>query len=246
VTWGNAPSPADIRKLDTERLLQNPILTEPAGDDDAATADTLLESHSARAIAAAFVKLYRSHLPAPEEMPEQRPERESRAHKPSKARPEREREARPPKPRDNSNRTPQERERSPRGGMDGPWFLLNVGRERNADPKWLLPEICRQGGVTKADIGAIRVHDAETRFQVDARVAGEFAERVAARQKGGVRIFPAPGNNGEPSPPRHKPAGGDERPAKPHAAKKPFAGKKAKHDARAYLKRQKRRKGAEG
>ena len=78
---------------------------------------------------------------------------------------------------------------APGAMANGVWFRLNVGRERNADPKWLLPEICRQGGVTKADIGAIRVHDAETRFQVDARVAGDFAERVAARQKGGVRIF---------------------------------------------------------
>ena len=34
---------------------------------------------------------------------------------------------------------------------DGEWrlFRLNVGRERNADPKWLLPEICRQGEVTR-------------------------------------------------------------------------------------------------
>jgi hypothetical protein len=33
------------------------------------------------------------------------------------------------------------------------WFRLNVGREKNADPKWLIPLICRQGHVTKQDIG---------------------------------------------------------------------------------------------
>jgi len=229
-TWGNAPSPEEIRRLDTERLLQNPILTEPAGEDDAATADTLLQSHSARTIAAAFVKLYRSQLPAPEEMPDLRPEREAHPHKPSKGKPER--HAPRPERREDGGKTAQDRTRVARGGMEGPWFLLNVGRERNADPKWLLPEICRQGGVTKADIGAIRVYDAETRFQVDARVAETFAERVAARQKGGVRIFPAPGNSGEQSPPRSPSTTGAQDPVpekrhtgKPHAGKKHFGGK---------------------
>jgi len=229
-TWGNAPSPEEIRRLDTERLLQNPILTEPAGEDDAATADTLLQSHSARTIAAAFVKLYRSQLPAPEEMPDLRPEREARPHKPSKGKPER--HAPRPERREDGGKTAQDRTRVARGCMEGPWFLLNVGRERNADPKWLLPEICRQGGVTKADIGAIRVYDAETRFQVDARVAGDFAERVAGRQKGGVRIFPAPGNSGEQSPPRSPPTTGAQDPVpekrhtgNPHAGKKHFGGK---------------------
>ena len=47
------------------------------------------------------------------------------------------------------------------------WFRLNVGRERNADPKWLLPEICKQGGITKQDIGQIRIFDRDTRFEVD-------------------------------------------------------------------------------
>ncbi len=41
-----------------------------------------------------------------------------------------------------------------------------MGRERKADPKWLLPEICRQGDVTKKEIGAIKVFDTETLFQV--------------------------------------------------------------------------------
>ena len=112
---------------------------------------------------------------------------------------------------------------------NGPWFLLNVGRERNADPKWLLPEICRQGDVTKADIGAIRVYDTETRFQVDAKVAEKFATLVAGRQKGGVRIFPAPGNHGDQSPPRHKkpadPSG--EKPVYEKPAGEKHAGKPA-------------------
>src|SRR6201985_578281 len=53
--WGNAPSAEDIRKVDQERLLQNPLLVEAGTDDDLAMADELLKSHSPRPMAAAFV-----------------------------------------------------------------------------------------------------------------------------------------------------------------------------------------------
>ncbi len=66
--WGNAPSADEIRKLDQERLLQNPLLTEPASDDDLAMADALLTQHEPAPVAAAFVKMYRAGLPAPEEI----------------------------------------------------------------------------------------------------------------------------------------------------------------------------------
>lgn len=79
---------------------------------------------------------------------------------------------------------------------DGVWFRLNVGRERKADPKWLLPEICRQGELTKKDIGAIKVFDTETLFQVDAKIAEKFAALVSERKKGGVRIMPAQDQTG--------------------------------------------------
>ena len=72
----------------------------------------------------------------------------------------------------------------------GVWFRLNVGRERKADPNWLLPEICRQGDITKADVGPIRVEEMQTLFQISAGASEAFAEKVAARTKGGVRITP--------------------------------------------------------
>jgi ATP-dependent RNA helicase DeaD len=100
------------------------------------------------------------------------------------------------------------------------WFKITVGRERKADPKWLLPEICRQGEIEKKDIGAIRVFDRETRFEVAADVAPRFAELVAARKGGGVRIFPAP--DGQPSEFGNTPAA--EAPVRP-AKKQGFAGK---------------------
>ncbi len=233
--WGHAPSAAEIRKLDQERLLENPLLTEESAAEDLVLADALLERRGPRDIAAAFIRMCRRQLPAPEELEEgprdERPNRprehksahkEHRAHKPEGA-PRENREPRGASPNDMSN---------------GVWFRLNVGRGRNADPKWLLPEICRQGELTKKDIGAIRVFEMETLFQVDARVAEKFAGLVAERKKGGVKISPARDQSGEsfaPPPVAASAPTGGEKPfhhgkpkdgEKPGGFKRKFGGKK--------------------
>jgi ATP-dependent RNA helicase DeaD len=59
-------------------------------------------------------------------------------------------------------------------------FRMNIGRAANADPRWMIPVICRRGGITKNEIGAIRILDAETQFEVAAHAAEGFA--AAARQ----------------------------------------------------------------
>ena len=211
--WGNAPSADEIRKLDQERLMQSAILTEPGSEDDLAIADAMLKQHSARDIAAAFVKMCRAKLPAPEEIEEDAPRDErprTRDHAPRDHAPRpprdhapREHASRDHPSRDHASRDQERRSNPPRergpapGGMtDGVWFRLNVGRERKADPKWLLPEICRQGELTKKDIGAIKVFDTETLFQVDAKIAEKFAALVSERKKGGVRIMPAQDQTG--------------------------------------------------
>jgi ATP-dependent RNA helicase DeaD len=37
------------------------------------------------------------------------------------------------------------------------WFSVSVGRNDKAEPRWLLPLLCRAGNITKDDIGAIRI-----------------------------------------------------------------------------------------
>ena len=217
-TWGNAPSADDIRKVDHERLLKNPLLVEPGTEDDLAMADELLKSHGPRELAAAFVKMYRAGLPAPEEIEDEPFQRDSRPPKDHKARqngprekhefkpredrPREDRAPREERPRPNRTEGPQhprthERGAAPGQMENGVWFRLNVGRERNADPKWLLPEICRQGELTKKDIGAIRVFEMETLFQVAPEAAPKFTILVSERKKGGVRISPALDQTGE-------------------------------------------------
>ncbi|MEI7933022.1 MAG: DbpA RNA binding domain-containing protein, partial [Alphaproteobacteria bacterium] len=215
--WGVAPSAAEIRKLDQERLLQNALLLEPASEDDLAMADALLQQKGPREIAAAFVKIYRSQLPPPEELEDDGAptEHAPREHKPRAQgdtgrgeRPAHKQHGHQGEKRHGEKRHVQEphgrpAQRSgapgstPRAMENGVWFRLNVGRGRNADPKWLLPEICRQGELTKKDIGAIRVFEMETLFQVAPEAAPKFTILVSERKKGGVRISPALDQTGE-------------------------------------------------
>jgi ATP-dependent RNA helicase DeaD len=233
-TWTEPPSAEDIRKLDQDRLLQNPILTEPSSDDELAMANSLLAAHNPRDIAAAFVKMYRATLPAPEEIAEvfeprgeQRGNRKTQSPREPRNRAERRAEKFAPGNHAPDSRTQGERAAAPRPGdmQNGVWFKITVGRERKADPKWLLPEICRQGEITKKDIGAIRVYERETRFEVSPDVAEAFAIRVDARKKGGVRIFPAPDGPSVDT----APDSAEGAPRKPTGKKPPFA--KNKHFA---------------
>jgi len=65
------------------------------------------------------------------------------------------------------------------GFDDSVWFTLNVGRRNNADPKWILPLLCRRGGVTKNDIGAIRIAANETHVGIAAAAVAKFAKAIA-------------------------------------------------------------------
>jgi ATP-dependent RNA helicase DeaD len=236
-TWTEPPSAEDIRKQDQDRLLQSPILTEPSSDDELAMANSLLAAHNPQDIAAAFVKMYRATLPAPEEIAElfePRGKHRDRSETQSPREPgNRERHPKQPAPDKHARREQSDAPRRPGDMENGVWFKITVGRERNADPKWLLPEICRQGEIGKKDIGAIRVYERETRFEVSPEVAEAFATRVAARKKGGVRIFPAPDGPSVDTAPEavpHKRAG---KPPFAKGDKKYFAGKRkhtpAKH-----------------
>jgi len=233
-TWTEPPSADDIRKLDQDRLLQNPILTEPSSDEELSMANSLLAAHNPQNIAAAFVKMYRATLPAPEEIGEvfeprgeQRGRSEAQGSREPRNRAERREQKFTPEKRPQAERA--DMPRRPGDMENGVWFKITVGRERNADPKWLLPEICRQGDITKKDIGAIRVYERETRFEVSPDVAEAFAAHVAERKKGGVRIFAAPDG---PSVDTAPDTGGSAPPRKPaHAGKPPFAKNKNKHFA---------------
>ena len=104
------------------------------------------------------------------------------------------------------------------GFDDVVWFRMDIGRRQNADPRWLLPLICRRGHVTRDEIGAIRIAPTETMFQIPRGIADRFfaATRKTAGQdgdEGGVQIIPADG------PPSAPPQRGAPRGRQPNAAR---------------------------
>lgn len=53
------------------------------------------------------------------------------------------------------------------------WFSIATGRDQGADPRRLLPMLCRAGDITKGDIGAIRIQPGETFAEIrEAQVEG--------------------------------------------------------------------------
>jgi ATP-dependent RNA helicase DeaD len=58
-------------------------------------------------------------------------------------------------------------------------FRVNLCAKDNADPRWLLPLICRRGGVTRQEVGAIRIGPHETTFEIAGSAARDYAQAAA-------------------------------------------------------------------
>ena len=67
-SWSGPPSAEEIRKLDQERMLQDPILTEPPTEEDFEMARLLLAERTPEQLGAALIRVYRSRLPALEDV----------------------------------------------------------------------------------------------------------------------------------------------------------------------------------
>jgi ATP-dependent RNA helicase DeaD len=158
------------------------MLAAPEGTERA-DAETLLATHDPVAVAAALLRLYRRQLPpaAPvSQAPAAVTQREPRA--------------------------PGARQ-ADQGG-DFVQFRISVGRNNRADPKWLLPLLCRVGNVTKRDIGSIRVFDTDTRFEISRAASEAFAAATADLPPHEPRITQAGDGPMPPAKPfRGKPAG---------------------------------------
>ncbi|QCE35178.1 DEAD/DEAH box helicase [Acetobacteraceae bacterium] len=68
---------------------------------------------------------------------------------------------------------------SQRSIMKGSWFRMGLGRKEGADPKWLVPLICKLGNVQKRDIGDIRILPDHTLFQIADKMVHPFTRAIA-------------------------------------------------------------------
>ena len=191
-TWEAAPSADAVRERDNARLTEALRPSGEPAEEDLAIARALLEGADPEQVVASLVQARRASLPAPEDLAEGAPEPSSHAV-------------------------------AARAGFEGSaWFRIDIGRNKNADPRWLLPLICRRGHVTKSDIGAIRVFDRETRFEIAAAAAQRFAAAIAEAPDDGVRVVPLtepdlpPTRDRKRTPYRKDNAPAPRKPATPH------------------------------
>jgi len=190
ITWGSAPTADEIRARDQERFLASPVFTDPATEEDAKLAQALKAGRTADEIALALVRAHRAQLPAPEDLAEDTgpPSRRDPQSPGSRERfqPKADRSHTPQHRDNNADRRPPRFVRDQGGEMV--WFRVDIGRERKADPRWLLPLLCRAGDVTKSEIGAIKIFGRDTRFQVAAEFADKFDEAARSMKPNEARI----------------------------------------------------------
>ena len=224
-TMRAAPSIAEIEARYRRQILDAAVsAAQPTGQEAEFVAE-LLEQAGPERIAAAFLRRQLAARPIPEDLlPLPAEALQNRGSK-----------------RDRRSAEDHAPVREPRPDMQGGvWFTISLGRKHRADPKFLLPMICNAGGVTKRDVGAIRIDAAETRFEIAADKAAGYAEQI--RQPGslerGILIAPAGEMHGQPrhaeprdakpkfrkgGKPGHKPKGpaARSRPAPKHKGRKP-------------------------
>jgi ATP-dependent RNA helicase DeaD len=186
--WGKAPTVEEIRVLDQQRMMQDALFTEAPSEDDQSLARALLAERSPEDIAAALARLFRSRFPAPEDILD-----------PGEAR--RDRDERGPR-RDERITRGDGTQKQSRGMTGGVWFRAGIGRKKTAEARWLLPMICRRGGIGKSDIGAIRIFEHATEFEISAGAAEEFAAKIRRPDKeDNIRIEALPdGPQGDAAP----------------------------------------------
>ncbi len=153
--WKDAPTRAEIRKNDAERLMEKLLQPVEIDEDDQELAKRLMAEKTPEEIAAMLVQSHRAKMPAPEQMLDR-----GAQSKPA-----------PGGPRP--------------GFEDTVWFKMDVGHNQRADARWILPVLCRRGHITKNEIGAIRINGDDTLFEIPRRVVEKFTKAIAEKRANG-------------------------------------------------------------
>ena len=199
--WISAPSADDVRAKDQERLLEDPMWHDPVAENEADMVAKLVDGFNIEQIAAAYMRLYRVRVTAPEELSS------AGDNKPPKA-------------------------RAPFGPSK--WFSVNTGRNQGIVVGRLLPILCNGGGITKDDIGAIRIQNDETFVEMQEGSVAGFKAALGSSMtvEGGLVLTelakppaaansPRPAFGGKPSGKSHGKSDGPRGGDKPDYDRKP-------------------------
>ncbi|MGV3552229.1 DEAD/DEAH box helicase [Rhizobium sp.] len=172
--WAPAPSADEVTVRDNDRLMNDELFTTPVQENEREFVEALIGRHGAEQVAAAFLRQYRAGRSAPEDLIDVGA---VQAARPARA---------------NTRDFPID-DAPPRRGEDfGPstWITISVGRKQNAEPRWLIPLLCRAGNLTKRDIGAIKMQQDETYVQLAADSTESFLHNIGPNKtmERGIRV----------------------------------------------------------
>ncbi len=160
--WQTAPTPEEIAALDRERIAADPVFSKTPSEDEAELAQSLLDKHGPEKCAAALATFLGARWPAAEEI------------------------------NDPGFAPPPSKKMEPRAARadlsNAVWVRLAVGRSKRAEAKWLLPMLCKKGGLSREDIGAIRIFQDETKVEI---AAGKLEAFLKAMRRPGPDQLPA-------------------------------------------------------
>ena len=113
------------------------------------------------------------------------------------------------------------------GFKDSVWFTLSVGRNEQAEARWLMPMLCRAGHLTKQDIGAIRIQAGETHVEIAAGSVDRFLEGIGPSGKVEKNIVVTRLDSGPNATSSQNATSGASRDSsdKPYLNKKPYSAK---------------------
>ena len=231
VTWTLPPSASDIETALDKRLLTNDVLKTPANEDEENLANALLEAFPPTQLAAAIIRLTRAKDSAPEvlQAPDETHDRNSTV---------------PPKGSYDPDKKTQKRKSRARDQADlenGQWIKLGVGRKNHADPKWLIPMLCKTGGFSRNAIGNIQIGPDKTLVELTPKAASQVMAAAGKAQiidkSIWVGLADGPDGGAEPQEPvtrrqRKKPAHRKGSRPKSKTNAKPKAGANAKAGAK--------------
>jgi ATP-dependent RNA helicase DeaD len=233
--WAKPPTADDVLKRDDERMMADPALNEAATAEELEQAARLVALHSPEQLATAVLRFYRKDHSAPEDIDDSKPvfEERSEGRGPKRRGPRLEDGSRDTRPFERKEGKGKDRN----DFTDGVWFTLSVGRKHKAEPKWLIPMLCKAGDFTKQQIGAIRIDDDATRVEIDPAHADRFQmalgkngmleKTIAVRRMDGDGSQPIVAPVATPETGQSEEAGGFDLPARKFRPK----GKKVDHKA---------------
>jgi len=83
-------------------------------------------------------------------------------------------------------RAPGEADSAPRGRNDfddGVWFSLSIGHKQNAEPRWMLPMLAKNGALKKGEIGSIRIQQMVSYVEISPKAVARFLKAIGPEMK---------------------------------------------------------------